>query len=476
MPAEQETAAGEDSDHSDNLADKLQKEAMELDKLQKEAMEQHEEQSYSATSRARFRVEWAKDVQKQLNDTAAAAATGDELESSLQRILPEKSKWYCDDPTTCCDTEICQAVRELRDSLRELSDSLEELATAKAELITATTNVNHDNSNNASIARLLKELFDAKKATVGDKKATVGDKATLLVKASTSLQDKNVITKDSLCQMAQAGNRTQHVTGGTQESEHKKTAAQGGLDESRMGKPQPASPGTMQLILGNAFPDLLASDLEGYDDIVEAGDKLTPFWTFLQELLGACQECNEEYASKDYMKKIGKTVQVILNWKPNYSHSEGTFYRPSGQSEETRGAHPILFAIMEKIVTLLDEKTQVTHEQFIPETHFRSRRFIDGVGDNVMELLRATTAAYLGAAIEIKPVSRANAILQPCFDVAGALQPCARHVFSADATLKPCFDIAGAFKPCAQPPSNDESSRATTFLHEYVCICMHACS
>jgi hypothetical protein len=155
---------------------------------------------------------------------------------------------------------------------------------------------------------------------------------------------------------------------------------------------------------------------------VDINDEILQLSLFV---LATCKPSDKGYSGLEFGQGISKTVNTILQWTPKEANEEvpdesikdfdqetpevlpeKTKRAPSELAEETDGAHPILFAIMQKISSLLDDGTQSTHEQFIPKSGGGSSRFIDGTADRIMEHLRATMAVFLGHPIEIKPLSR----------------------------------------------------------------------
>eukprot|EP00978_Attheya_sp_CCMP212_P009082 scaffold21373_cov57-Attheya_sp.AAC.6 len=222
-----------------------------------------------------------------------------------------------------------------------------------------------------------------------------------LVAAAQNLLTCHQTVQYSLENLARAGNRTQYTLG-TQADAQRKIAKSAMVDESRVNI-IPSSPNTAMEILENC------SKLE-LPQVVD-NEEILQFSMFLQSFFATCKPSDEDYSTLEFGQDISKTVNTILQWTPKESgedvpENQEANIVPSGVAQETKGAHPVLFAIMQKISSLLDYDTQLTHEQFIPRCGVRSSRFMDGMADHTTEHLRATMAVFLGDPIEIKPLSR----------------------------------------------------------------------
>jgi hypothetical protein len=133
---------------------------------------------------------------------------------------------------------------------------------------------------------------------------------------------------------------------------------------------------------------------------------LTDFAGFLQTLLKKSKVPRYDYRSEQYSSQIQETVTAIVDWERDTNGSVPTLFKPCWKGHETRGAHPILCAIMWKIGCLCNGNKHFSREQFVPREGMRSPRFVDVVISDVVELVKATIPALLDVPLEIKPTAR----------------------------------------------------------------------
>ena len=360
--------------------------------------------TYTNTARCRRRVEWTEGIVR-------------DLKGSHSNGYPVTNcDWCCDvDATsTACDHTICKLVEQLNTSfnagLRAREETQQNVATLNSEEMTPFVKQLLENS-----AARERKLLESNHMLCAEQ---LNSAARELNSAAGELLYCHESVRDSLANLARAENITQDTLGtrADAQSEIAKTAM---VDDSRVNQ-MPCSLDTATKILENCR-ELELPRVE----ILQNNGEILQFFMFLQSFFATSKPSANDYCSPSFKEDISTTVNTILQWTPKEANeevpnesikdidqktteavTEETNWAPSGLAEETKGAHPILFAIMQKISSLLDYGTQLTHEQFIQKSGGRKSRFIDGTADRVMEHLRAAMAVFLGDPIEIKPLSR----------------------------------------------------------------------
>jgi len=461
--SEEEEKVEKDEDEEENAVAR----AKDLDARQQEVEQQEKlESTYTITERCRSRVEWAEKLRATSVDEFKPCQDSDRWCSNFQtcteheicRIVKAIEDSISDHAKAKQNVvedqqSLLEAQQRLAEAQPHLAEAQQRLAEAQQRLAEAQPHVNMAQQRLAEaqqrladdeLVNLLKTIVQDKENALQDKETIVQDKKnavqdkknavqreeTIVQKDKNTVQDKETIVKGkeisfmakcdalvnasndllashelvkcSLTDLAKAGNRTRHTLAGTRASAQSAIAANTSIDKSRL-EVIPPSPGATEALLDSCE----ALVIPEHNAAAQKNGTLSLFCNFLQTFLPRCVVSRHVYETDEFKADIAKTVQAIWNWEP-HRNPRGVYYRPSGKAQETKGAHPILFAIMQKIASIGDFGTRLTHEQFIPATGQKSRRFIDGMTDAIMEHLRATMAAFLGIPIEIKPLSRAN--------------------------------------------------------------------
>jgi hypothetical protein len=123
--------------------------------------------------------------------------------------------------------------------------------------------------------------------------------------------------------------------------------------------------------------------------------------------------CGEEYESKYYKEEIEKSTEAITNWEAGEYASKLAL--PSGMSQETKGLHPIMYAIIRTLSKVIEEtnkesnRDHILREQLLPRrTEKEANRWID-LFFNFEEENSAAIVEYANrVSVEAKPLSRAN--------------------------------------------------------------------
>ena len=203
--------------------------------------------------------------------------------------------------------------------------------------------------------------------------------------------------------MSRASNET-HFTVGTLRSKQQELAARAAsLDATRFEPMEVPSPDAVDELMQNCarFKIEQAPYIDGQNPHV-----LSDFVGFLQKLLKKSNVPSDDYKSKKYSSHIRETVRAIVDWEADTNDSVPALYKPSWKDHETRGAQPILCAIMWKIAYMCNGDRHFFREQFVPKEGTRSPRFVDVVISDVVELVKATIPALLDVPLEIKPTAR----------------------------------------------------------------------
>jgi hypothetical protein len=94
------------------------------------------------------------------------------------------------------------------------------------------------------------------------------------------------------------------------------------------------------------------------------------------------------------------------------THLRRQFFIPGCVGQETKGAQPILYAIMAKMTQILGLASHITQEQGVPKIGNRSGHYVDFVVTHCAEeYLMAILPAMLGVPIEVKPISRKGILI-----------------------------------------------------------------
>jgi hypothetical protein len=194
------------------------------------------------------------------------------------------------------------------------------------------------------------------------------------------------------------GSNETYITVGTLRSKQEELAARAvSLDAARFESTQAPSPDAVDELMQNcAYFKMDGQNPHDLSDLVG----------FLQNVLKKSKVPSDDYQSKQYSSHIQKTVDAIINWKTDNNRRVPALYKPSWKGHETRGAHPILCAILWKIGNICNGNKHFFREQFVPREGTRSPRFVDVVISDVVELVKATIPALLDIPLEIKPTAR----------------------------------------------------------------------
>jgi hypothetical protein len=172
------------------------------------------------------------------------------------------------------------------------------------------------------------------------------------------------------------------------------------LDATRFESTQAPSPDAVDELIQNCT-SFKIEHVDGHNP-----HHLSAFIGFLQNLLKKSQVPSGDYNSEQYSSHIQETVEAIVDWKTDTNGSVPALYKPSWKGHETRGAHPILCAIMWKIACMCDGKKHFYREQFVHREGTRLPPFVDVVISDVVEFVKATIPALLDVPLEIKPTAR----------------------------------------------------------------------
>lgn len=208
-----------------------------------------------------------------------------------------------------------------------------------------------------------------------------------------------------------AGNNTAHKTQCTNRTDIEYNLEQDDAAKSPGANELP-SPSKLYVALNDGLEQLSIDSIEdicgkhGLEQDDERVANLKEFYKYCDDLFAQSEKSTYKYMTEGYDQDIMETAEAILGWGPGVGQ-ERKYCRPSHCAEETRGAHPILLALMWKINSILQGTAHFTTEQFLPKQQEKSKRWMDAMwSKDTQHLLSSADGNLMGKSAEFKPLSR----------------------------------------------------------------------
>jgi hypothetical protein len=290
----------------------------------------------------------------------------------------------------CCT--ICALFQELNALCEIFLESKRDLIDAERGLDEA--------QNNDRVLKLLNTIVTANTSLVYKQ-------AALLHKEALEISKQHFAVENLLTPLSAAGNKTSLVTSAGEGSRSSAI-----LSKTRFGSELRANPRKFDVL--SAPPQLKVPDIDFFLHALEVDQLklLAQFYKHLQYIFEHAKRL--EVGDEKYKEKIEHTILAIMEWyngKPE-DPSTPSFFIPGCVGQETKGAQPILYAIMAKMTQILGLASHVTQEQGVPKIGNRSGHYVDFVVTHCAEeYFMAILPAMLGVPIEVKPISRKGILI-----------------------------------------------------------------
>jgi hypothetical protein len=321
----------------------------------------------------------------------------------------DASYWVCDKAD--CSRELCNRYRVYLSSRELLKKSIVDLEGSQQSLTDATTL--------ADAATSLQEVVSANKdAMIAPLLANaVADKKTIMANECKAILSKHEMLKDILLYGCEAGNQTTYKTLQTNRTEVMEMAKSAAADQEReradvhahtnfdlgTNNTRPPSPSQLQQCLNPNYDSHRIDDQD-----IKNNKVLKKFYNFCDLMFSKSIEVKHNYQTEQFRSCIAETCQYIIDWHEGTIVDDNkSYYRPSGNVQETEAVQPILFALIWKIARLTGSTTHLTKEQYPLEQPEKSKRWMDAMWcDKVNQHLVAAKGGLLGKSIEMKPLTR----------------------------------------------------------------------
>ena len=395
-PVEKQAASEDErGNESDGVptANQVQSNNHEIGHRFSESESSEDSSSFSTTARWRQRIVWAEGLEESCKDLSLRGK--EEILQELDNVLScSKAE---------CENKLCMLRRELRTRIEEFYAFSSPSVTG----VEVGPQVEIGPQDSAEIIALKKALATSQirvtASQAREMESQVREAASKITIEVLRISNEHDHVKSVLGGVSRSSNET-HFTIGTLRSKQQELAARAAsLDAARFESTQAPSPDAVDELMQNcAFFNIeQARYVGGQNPHVLSG-----FVGFLQKLLRKSKVPSDDYKSEQYSSHIRETVRAIVTWETDTNGSVPALYKPSWKGHETRGAHPILCAIMWKIANICNGNRHFFREQFVPKEGTRSPRFVDVVISDVVELMKATIPALLDVPLEIKPTAR----------------------------------------------------------------------